>query len=263
LIRSRILRAALAGGLAAGTVAAFAAPAGADLDAVKADNQIVRCTGGVLIAKLNPALSSSTPAYTKVAAKSSTGTVLVGGNPAPVDALTCSIDAGIRTNQAGQSVKYLLDNQTNGNATLNILSQSGTFSGSATCKTADFGGTGPAYEYPNEYPLQGKMVWKFTQLDEKSHNIQLQQYVRLGRAVGDTDPTHIAATGIVIKGPGVGGTSDGLFAFAPTDSTKNLNLLDCVGAPPSPANLAELQITQADGTDAGTTPDPWDVSIPA
>lgn len=205
---------------------------------------LVGCSGITSLAKLNPTLKAGDAKYTKAANTGTTG--------------TCLVDSGIRTNQAGQDVKYLLDDQTAGNSVLTMLKSSGTFSGSASCNRVD---TGLATDYPTGYPLQGKVVWKFNETFPTLVNIQSQQYLRLGVDPEDVDPTHIIATGIAIKGPGIGGDVSAKLVFGPTASIKNVNLLGCVddgslALNPATTSLAELNITQQESTS-------WDISIPA
>lgn len=271
MIRSRLFRLAVAGGVVAGGLA-VAAPAA---NATPLAQTLVNCgTGGVVVSSLNPTLGSGDAKYVKTAIKRSDGTVhasLTGAEdlgPAPADATSCAVDAGIRTNNTATDVGTKLnpyDNQTNGQATLTmagaLAKQSGAIAGSASCNRAD-----PSLvdTYPRAYPLNGKIVWKFDQLDAASHQIQIQQYVRLGTDPLDTDPTHITVSGIVIKGPGVGGQVDATLAFGASFSTKNVNLLDCVANPAAKnASLAQLIIKAADGTDAGTGLDPWLITIPS
>lgn len=264
-IKTRLIAGASTLAIAGGMMAAVA-------PAANAATTLLSCTGIVGIGTANPTLKSGNAAYTKVALKDSDGTktdVLSGAIPA--DATTCSVDAGIRTNQGGQDIKYTLDDQTNGAASLTTsgpIAKGGTTTvGSTTCNSAD-----PALTttFPTAYPLQGKLQYKFDQLDALAHNIQLQAYVRTG--VDPLDPTfgHITVKGIVIKGPGVGGDVKAVFAFGATTSVKNVNLLDCVANPSATtlanpagvASLAELDLTQADGSDAGTGVDPLTVSLP-
>jgi hypothetical protein len=259
---------ALAGGVLVGIApGAHAAPL---------DQTVVSCTGNVTVASLNPALGSGDAKYTKAALKGSDGTVhssLTGAEdlgPAPTDATTCAVDAGISTENAATNAGTKdnpYDNQSNGHSTLTLQKESGTAGGSASCNRDT---TNPiSIDYPQSYPLNGKIVWKFNELDAKLHQIQIQQYVRLGSDAADPDVTHITITGIVIKGPGVGGQVDSTAAFgAAFNPKKNLGLLDCVAnstttpAWDGSASLGQLIIQAADGPDAGTTPDPWLITIP-
>lgn len=269
MIRSRILRVVAAGGVTLGALA-LASPAGADLDAGKADNQILSCSGGVTIASLNPAIQSGPAKYIKAVNKSSvagTKFEFLSNAPVPGDNLTCFVDAGISTNQAGQDVKYVLDDQTSGNGVLSVNataapngSQSAVLTGSSSCDSAT---TGPGYDYPDSYPLQGKVTWKFEQLNVLLKQIQVQQYIRLGRDALDANPQHITVEGIVIKGPGLGGDSSAVIDFYPTTSTKNINVINCA-VPLTPGGiLAEVRVIGADGTDADLLVDNWDVTIPS
>jgi len=269
---------------------AFATPAGADLDLVKADTQIVRCTGAVIISTLNPTLQSGDARYLKAASKRNDGTVnhlsLTGqedfGN-STTDNNSCAIDSGIRTeNNATDSLSGKdnpFDNQTfdgsdpGGFATLDVGQvgtgaltgtgkTSGVFSGSASCNRSD---PGLVDTYPTAYPINGKLINKFQQLNAVGAQYQIQSYIRLGTDPGDADPTHITVTGTVIKGPGVGGTVSAVFAFGASYApTKNINLGDCIANPSlQNASLGSLIISAADGTDAGATVDPLDITIPA
>ncbi len=257
-IKTRLIAGASTLAIAGGMMAAVA-------PAANAATTLLSCTGIAAIGTANPTLKSGDAAYTKVALKDSDGTktdILAG--PIPADATTCSVNAGIRTNQAGQDIKYVLDDQTNGAASLTTTGALSkgvtTTSGSATCNSAD-----PTLvtTFPTAYPLQGKLQYKFDQLDALGHQILFQAYVRTG--VDPADPTfgHITVKGIVIKGPGVGFDLAATFGFGATTSVKNLNLLDCVGNPAAKnASIAELDLQQVDGSDVGTTVDPLTVSTP-
>jgi hypothetical protein len=283
-IKTRLIGGASALVLAGSMMAVAAPAASADLDLVTAGNQIVSCTNTWLFASLNPTLGSSDAKYTKAAVKRNDGTVnhlsLTGqedlGNSTS-DATSCAVDTGIRTNDPGTNSasgkENPYDNQTNGQSPLTTTSGpsaalakiSGTTAGTATCNRADPGING---DYPQAYPLNGKLIYKYGQNDALAKQIQNQFYVRLGSDPADTDITHITVTGIVIKGPGVGGTVGGTLAFGASYApTKNLNLLDCTadGTPPAAGNasLASLIIQAADGTDAGATVDPLTVTIPS
>jgi hypothetical protein len=276
----------------AGSVMVFATPAGADLDLVKADNQIVRCTGTALLATLNPTLGSGDAKYVKAANKRNDGTVnhlsLTGGEDlgnSTTDATSCAIDSGIRTTNAATDAGTKLnpyDNQTpdgsepGGFATLDMGQVgtgaltgtgkiSGVVGGSASCNRTD---PGLVTDYPRGYPLNGKLIYKFQQLTATGAQYQIQAYVRLGTDDADPDITHITVNGTVIKGPGIGGDVTSTLAFgAAYAPTKNINLLDCTadGTPPAAGNasLASLIITPADGSDADASADPFDISIPA
>ena len=255
-------------GLVGGTLA-VAAPAGADLDGSLADNQIIQCNGQNAIVTLNPTIKDGPALYAKVATKASDGSKFqfLTNDPVPANNNTCLVDAGIRTDQAGQDVKYLLDDQSNGNAVLTqsgaTAKVSGVFRGSSSCYAED---PSPASKnYPNSYPLNGKLIWKFDQLDVKAKQIQIQQYIRIGAVTGTV--SDLSATGIVIKGPGIGGTTSVYLTFYPTNSTKNVDPIGCtdgVGLDAIPGNtsLAELWLYQIDGPDVGTAVDPWSITIP-
>jgi ABC-type oligopeptide transport system substrate-binding subunit len=111
-----IVGAALAGGIAVTAFAIAAPSAEADLNATEGGNQVVACTGGEYIASLNPTIKDGNAVdgfaarYTKAVVKLSDGTKTLFGNPLPADNTACAIDAGIRTDQGYQDVKYLLDN---------------------------------------------------------------------------------------------------------------------------------------------------------
>ena len=270
MIRMRILRVAAVGGLIAGTLA-VAVPAGADLDATLPDNQIVQCNGGNTISTLNPTLKDGDAKYTKSATKLSDGTKtqFLTNDPIPANALVCAVDSGIKTNQAGQDAKYVLDNQTNGQNLTQVgptAKTSGVLSGSSTCFGED---PIPASKtYPNAYPVQGKLIWKFDQLDAASKQIQMQQYIRLGITPPYTGNTTLNVTGIVIKGPGLGGTVSATITFYPTSSTKNIDPVGCQVAGgldtiPGNTSLSELWVHGVDGPDAGTAVDPWSITIPS
>ena len=268
MIRTRILRVVAVSSLVAGTLA-VAVPAGADLDATMTDNQIVQCNGQHIIATLNPTIKDGDAKYVKASSKRSDGTKheFLTNNAIPADTNICAVDSGIKTNQAGQDVKYVLDNQTNGQNLTQVgatAKTSGVFTGSSSCyaETPE----PPAKSYPNSYPLQGKLIWKFDQLDAASKQIQMQQYIRIG-AVPST-VSDLTVTGIVIKGPGLGGTVSAYITFYPTNNVKNVDPIGCtdgVGLDAIPLNtsLTELHLYAIDGPDAGTTADPWSVTIPA
>jgi hypothetical protein len=241
LIRSRIFRVAAVAALASAGLGIAAASSGADIT-------LVSCTGTTQAAKLNPTLGSGDAKYIKASSAGNTG--------------SCTVDAGIRTDRSTQSVKYLLDDQSNGHATLTTLSVKAGLSGSVSCNSTD-----PSLitDYPASYPLQGKLTYKFNELDAKSKNLSIAAYVRGGRDPLDTNPTNFQITGIVTKGVGVGGDITATLSFFPDLlSTKNLNFLDCVANPATRnASLAALQIFAGDGSDAGTAPDPLTVTIPS
>ena len=266
MIRSRILGAAAALAIAGASAVALAPSAGAATN-------LVTCSGLNSIASLNPTIGSNDARYIKVATKDSDGTKLAFLTlaPIPADSLTCLVDSGIRTpnnvidNGTG---KYTLDDQTGGNAVLStsgaLAKTSASIFGASTCNSTDTANV--QSDYPNGYPLQGKTTWKFDQLDAASKQIQVQQYIRTGRDDADPDATHISIKGIVIKGPGLGGDVRATLRLFPTSSTKNLNVLECtdtnVANDSTEASIAELSITQADGSDGDTAVDPWTVSIP-
>jgi hypothetical protein len=183
----------------------------------------------------------------------------LGGLPVPADTTTCSIDAGIRTEQAYQDVKYALDNQSNSQNNLTLLKVSGSLLGSTQCQSGQ-PETGQN-AYPTAYPLQGKLAYSFNQLDAKLKSIALQAYVRTYSDVAD--PGVYLVTGTVIKGIGVGGRATTAFTFLPTDSTKNVNTVaGCTDAVAGNAAGAELWVTGADSAaDADTLPQPFTVTF--
>jgi hypothetical protein len=244
-----ITRAALAAGLASMALGVAAPQAGADLDLDADGTQTVVCTENQLIATLNPAIKDGDATdhyarYTKAVAKRSDGTKTSLGSPIPADSSTCSVDAGIRQNQLAQDVKYVLDDQSNGNATLTLVSMVASVAGSTQCDSGV--GTIPGVnDYPTAYPLQGKITQKFSELLPNGAPIQIQHYVRIYS--DPTDPGVYHVTGTVIKGPGVGGRTSTAFGFFPTDSTKNVNvLLGCTDAVSGNASGAELWITTSE-----------------
>ena len=274
-IKTRLLAGAGVLALAGGTLVAAAPVAHAD---VTLGQNLIGCSGQVTISSLNPTLGSGDAHYVKTALKRSDGSVhssLTGAEdlgPAPTDATTCLVDSGITTNNTSTDVGTKTnpyDNQTNGQGLLNMTSGpfatsakvSGAIAGSASCNRVDPGLT---VDYPQSYPLNGKVIWKFGQADAAAKQIQMQQFVRLGTDPADSDVTHITITGIVIKGPGVGGTANAVAAFGASFSTKNVGLLDCVANPAAgTASLAQLIIQAADGSDADGVADNWVVSIPS
>jgi hypothetical protein len=271
-IKRKLIAGAGSLAIAAGGMA-LAAPAASAQD-------LLSCSTTRIVALLNPTLGSGDAKYVKASIKrrdsanaakyhlSLTGAEDFG--PSTVDATSCTVDAGIRTNNpATDSTKANpFDDQTNGQATLNMTSGvfaasaklSGTAAGVASCNRDDLT---LDTEYPTGYPLQGKLLYKYGQADAASKQIQNQFYVRLGADDLDPDITHITVDGIVIKGPGIGGDVSAVFAFGAAYSTKNVNLTDCTaGTAAGNASLAALLIDQADGSDVGTGVDPLVVSIP-
>jgi len=230
-----------AGVLVGGALVAFAPSSGA------ADQTLVGCSGITSAATLNPTLKSGDAKYIKAAAKGTSG--------------ACLVDEGIANNQSTQDVKYLLDDQTNNNNLLNITKFAGVLAGSVSCNSTD-----PSLltDYPAAYPIQGKLVIFFSQLDALLHPIQSQLYVRGGRDPLDPNFANFTLKGISIKGPGVGGDVSATLQFFPNlFSTKNLNITDCIANPATKnASLAALDITQSDGSDAGTAVDNLTISIP-
>lgn len=249
----RALGTAIVVGLGLGGLAAT--PASAETVALS-------CSGLSQIVTMNPPTGSSSAKYIKWAVKDSDGSkVDLFSVPIPADALTCAVDSGIRTNQTTQDVKYLLDDQSNGAATLTtagpVAKTTMSFTGSGSCRTDV-----PETSYPAAYPLQGKAIIKFDQLTATSTNIQLQAYVRLQADAADPEDD-IAITGIVTKGPGIGGQVRGTFALFPTNSVKNINVIDCIAAVPAGnAVTVEMKLSQADGSDPGAGIDPLEVVIP-
>ena len=154
------------------------------------------------------------------------------------------------------------DNQTNGHAPLTVLSSVSSSSGTITCNTVD---PSHALTYPTIYPGQGKLTTKFVETDATGKNLQLQAYVRFGKDAADPDPYDIVVGGIVIKGVGVGGSVHAVITIFPSlTRKKNLNLADCSANPAvGNASIAVMDVTPADGSDAGSTVDPWTVSLPS
>ncbi len=279
-IKTRLVAGASTLALAGGMMA-IAAPA------ASAATTLMTCSGTSLIASLNPTLGSSDAKYAKAASKRNDGSInhlsLTGGEdlgPSVSDNTSCAVASGIRTTVAATNSlsgkDNPFDNQTadgsepGGYATLTMGSIAsaaklvGSTAGSASCNRAD---PGLVTTYPQAYPLNGKLVYKFLELTPTAVQIQAQLYVRLGTDPLDTDITHITVRGISIKGPGVGGDVSGTLAFgAAYAPTKNINLLDCTadGTPPAAGNasLGSLIITPADGSDAGALVDDLTVSIP-
>jgi hypothetical protein len=257
--KASIVRAAMACGLVAVSVGLAAPSAEADLDGARGGIQVISCSGTELIATLNPTIKDGTAVdghvarYVKASAKRSDGTKDFIGNDIPADATTCSVDAGIRTDQAVQGVKYILDTTAGvGNSTLTLVKLSAALTGSTQCAAAQ---AGPLNDYPDGYPLQGKLAFTFAELN-LGKAVQLQAYVRTYS--DDDDPGVFHVTGTAIKGPGVGGHFTTAFNFLPTDSTKNINVVaGCSDATAGNAAGAELWITGANSAvdaSAGTVP---------
>lgn len=252
---AKITRVVLAGGLAAAALAVAAPSADADLDLARPGIQLMTCTGSQTIATINPAVKDGTAAtYVKIAVKKSDGTkTVLGGNPIPADATVCTVDAGIRTTQPAQDIKYLLDNQTNSNATLNLLSIGGSLIGSTACDDAL---AGAGNDYPTAYPTQGKVTYKFTQLDAALKNIQMQVYQRAYTDPDELNPAVNYSIGIVIKGVAAGSQVNNTTANLPTDSTKNINFIaGCSDGIPGNAQIGEAWAFPVDGVDANGTDD--------
>jgi hypothetical protein len=240
--------AVLAGGIAVSAFALTVPSANADLNATEGGNQVVVCTGGEYIASLNPtikdgdAVNGFAARYVKAGVKLSDGTKTLFGNPLPADNTACAIDAGIRTDQANQDIKYLLDNQTGSQNNLTLLKMAGVLVGSTQCASAA-PETGQN-AYPTAYPLQGKLTYGFDQL-LNGKPFSMQAYVRTYS--DDADPGVFLVTGTLIKGPGLGGRVTTAFSFLPTDSTKNINVVaGCPDGTPGNAAGAELWVTGAD-----------------
>lgn len=277
MIRSRIIGALAAGALAVGTLA-VATPAGADLDGVMPDNQIMQCSGFHIIASLNPAIEEGDGQYMKAGLKASDGTKAEFLSDAPIapNAVLCAVDAGIRTNNPALDTnkpgKYRLDDQISnaevGNTSLS-MGVSGPFSAGAKV-AGSLQGAGSCYledpapaakSYPNAYPLNGKVIWKYDQADYKGKQQQTQQYIRV--AAIPATLSDLEVTGIVIKGAGLGGTAYAAITFYPTNNAKkNVNPLGCADGL-TPASLAELHVYAIDGPDANLTVDPWSISLPS
>lgn len=270
-----ITRAALACGLVGAALTIIPSPAEADLNLTFGGDQVLQCTGTQLVASLNPTIKDGTvpdghvARYIKAAVKrpNGLGKTFLGGVPVPDDATTCVVDAGIRTNQSAQDVKYLLDNQTDdgtppgGHATLTTNKIVGSLTGSTQCDSSV--GTIPGVnDYPTAYPLQGKLVFGFTQTNSVTLKaLGMQAYTRTYSDEDDAGAFHV--TGTVIKGPGVGGRFTTAFTFLPTDSTKNINVLTgCTNGVAGDAAAAELYIAPSDSDlDVDGDPQPTMVTI--
>ena len=260
MITRKVLRIVAAGAILGAPLTVIGA------EAAGAETVLVSCTGIHSIITLSPTTGSGDARYTKWTTKDSDGTKLnLFGNPIPADTQSCAVDDGIRTNQPTQDAKYLLDDQTNGASTLTTSGVTAksvmSVAGSGTCRSSD-----PLLNtaYPASYPLQGKVVTKFDQTTPALVQIQMQSYIRLGSDPLDTDGD-VTVTGIVMKGPGVGGTVKATVAIFPTNSVKNLNPGDCIAASGSSsgnAAIAEMSLAQSDGSDPLSVIDPWVVSIP-
>ncbi len=237
---------------------------------------LVSCTGVNQIATVNPALGSRSAKFVKEVTKDSIGDKTEFGTNAnvPADSTTCSVNAGIATDNPatdqGTTTAKLnpFDNQSNGMTNLTTTGATAktviSLAGSATCQTE--AQTAVANSFPRAYPLQGKVAMKFDQTFANGAPIQIQQYVRVGHDISDPNPTHVKLTGIVTKGPGLGGDVSATLRIWPTTSVKNLNPLECSDADvtddTADATLTELAYTLADGSDGNTTVDPWVITIP-
>ncbi len=237
---------------------------------------LVSCTGVNQIATVNPALGSNSAKFVKEVTKDSIGDKTEFGTNANVaaDATTCAVDAGIRIDNAatdqGTTTTKLnpFDNQSNGSASLTTVGALAktviSLAGSSTCQTESQATI--VKDYPRAYPLQGKVIMKFDQTFANLVPIQIQQYVRAGRDISDPNLSHVKLTGIVTKGPGLGGDVSATLRVWPTSNVKNINPLECSDADVTDdvndATLTELAYTQADGSDGDTIVDPWTVTIP-
>ncbi|MGZ4677536.1 MAG: neocarzinostatin apoprotein domain-containing protein [Acidimicrobiia bacterium] len=234
---------------------------------------LLSCTGLSQIATVSPALGSNSARYTKMGSKDSDGTKTEFGTSAsiPADATSCAVDSGIRTDNVGTNVGTKLnpyDNQSGGQSPLTTTTATAKTSisvdGSATCQTVAQPSVLGAY--PQAYPLHGKITMKFDQL-VGGKQLQLQALVTLSKDTNDPDPSHYALTGVVAKGPGIGGTLSATVRLWPTTSTKNLNPDECTDSDVTDdaldASLSEMALTLADGADQNTTVDPLTVTIPA
>jgi hypothetical protein len=245
-----ITRAAMAAGLVVAAVGIGSPDAGADLNGTDPGNQLVQCTSSELIASLNPTIKDGNATdffarYVKATSKRSDGTKTFLTNPIPADSTTCSVDAGIRTNQGAQDVKYVLDDQSNGNATLTLASVAAALTGSTQCNSNSVNVPG-VNDYPTSYPLQGKLIYKFVETFPTLAPIQIQMFIRTYTDATDTAGL-VHVTGTVIKGPGVGGRITTAFTFLPTDSAKNSNVVaGCPDGTPGNAYAGELWITGGD-----------------
>jgi hypothetical protein len=236
-------------------------------------HNLLSCTGTSLVATVNPALGSRNARYTKLAGKAAVaGASLEYGTnaPVPADATSCTVDTGIRNDNADTNSGTKLnpyDNQTAGQSPLTTAAPgkiSLSLDGSASCQTV--AQASAITSYPQAYPLQGKVALTFGQTSA-GKPLTSQQYVRLDHNAVDPDPNHYAVTGIVIKGVGVGGTVSGTVRLFPTaDPKKNLNVDECnnpdVNTSALTASIGQVSVSLADGPDQDATVDPWTVSIP-
>ncbi len=251
---AKITRVVLAGGMAAAALAVAAPHAEADLEAGRTGTQIMTCTGSNTIASLNPTVKDGTQAlYAKVTMKKSDGTKTFFSVPIPVDATTCTVDAGIATTQGAQDVKYLYDNQTSGQTTLTLASAAGALIGSNACDAAAIGSFA---DYPYGYPINGKITYKYNQVDAALKQLSTQIYQRSYADPDEANPAIQYSVGIVIKGVAVGSHMTNTTTFLPTDSTKNINFTSgCSDAVPNNAAIAEVWAFQTDGVDADALDD--------
>lgn len=241
---------------------AVATPAGAA-------TQVLGCTGLSQIVTMNPPTGSSSAKYLKWAVKDSDGSKTdLFGSPVAADGFTCTVAPGIRTpNPATNSASGKdnpFDDQTNGAATL-------TTAGGAAKTTMSLAGSGscrtdvPNTSYPSAYPIQGKAITKFDQFSATGVQIQMQSYLRLGADTADPEGD-LTVRGIVMKGPGIGGEVRATLALFPTNSVKNVNVIDCSAqftpVPAGDASVVEMKLSQADGSDGDSLVDPWEVVLP-
>lgn len=260
--RSTIAR-VLAGAMVAGTlVGTSSAPA-------SAETQVLSCSGMSQIVSMNPPTGSSNAKYLKWSVKDSDGSKLdLFGAAIPADAFGCTVDAGIRTNlpstNSDSGKENPFDNQTNGFASLTtagaLAKTAMSLSGSGSCRT-DL----PNTSYPYAYTIQGKATTKFDQTLPNLAQIQIQSYLRLEADVADPEDD-LKVRGIVTKGPGIGGEVRATIALFPTNSTKNINVIDCSAVlTPTPignAAVAEMKLSLSDGSDPDALVDPWEVVLP-
>jgi hypothetical protein len=255
-----------------GRVVAAVAIAGAGLTAAAtpagAATTVLSCNGLSQIVTMNPPTGSSSAKFLKWAVKDSDGSKTdLFGTPVPADAFACGVDSGIRTTNAATNSTSgkdnPFDNQTDGAAFLTtsgpLAKTSMSLSGSGSCRTDV-----PDTSFPSAYPIQGKATTKFDQT-VLGKQIQMQSYIRLGADTPDPEGD-LTVRGIVIKGPGIGGEVRATLALFPTTSTKNVNVIDCSAAltptPVGDAQVVEMKLGQADGSDPDSTVDPWEVVLP-
>jgi hypothetical protein len=202
LIRSKTLRVAAAGFLAAAGLAVIASPAGAD----DPDQVSMTCGGARAQGKLKPGINF---AGQQLKATTSLFKDLTN-NKAPIGG-TCTANF-----QLGGSIA---SNGGKGSAgtvpgTLNPITMSSNLNGTGSCDQADPGPPPTAADYP----LNGQVSLKMSQMNALGKNWQAVTYVT---TAGFVDLDVVQIVGMGVKGLGAGAQVSGQFYFDPIKKPKN------------------------------------------